>query len=134
MLVCAASRAGWRAPTRRCALRSAARAARTSPSIAPRRKRLLTRRAGRLWWWRFSPPSTRKIDRFTKLEECRRHPGLRHILLVDPDSVSAKLYSRPDDGVWLDVELIGADALIALTAIDVSLPLGALYERVNLAV
>jgi Uma2 family endonuclease len=76
-------------------------------------------------------PSTRKIDRFTKLEEYRRHPGLRHILLIDPDSVSAKLYSRPDDGAWSDAELIGADALVALTAIDVSLPLGALYERVN---
>jgi Uma2 family endonuclease len=77
-------------------------------------------------------PSTRKIDRFTKLEEYRRHPGLRHILLLDPDSISAKLYSRPDDGVWSDAELIGADALVALTAIDVSLPLGALYERVTL--
>jgi Uma2 family endonuclease len=77
-------------------------------------------------------PSTRKIDRFTKLEEYRRHPGLRHILLVDPDNVSAKLYSRPDEGVWSDVELIGAEALIALTAIEVSFPLGALYERVDL--
>jgi Uma2 family endonuclease len=77
-------------------------------------------------------PSTRKIDRFTKLEEYRRHPGLRHILLIDPDSVSAKLYSRPDDGEWSDADLSGPDALIALTAIEVSLPLGALYERVNI--
>jgi Uma2 family endonuclease len=42
-------------------------------------------------------PSTRKIDRFTKLEEYRRHPSLRHILLIDPDTVAAKLYSRPDE-------------------------------------
>jgi Uma2 family endonuclease len=51
-------------------------------------------------------PSTRKIDRFTKLSEYRRHPSLRHILLIDPDAVAAKLYSRPDEGAWSDVDLM----------------------------
>lgn len=78
-------------------------------------------------------PSTRKLDRFTKLEEYRRHPSLRHILLVDPDSVAAKLYSRADEGAWSDVELIGADAVVALPAIDVTLPLSALYERLAMS-
>jgi Uma2 family endonuclease len=78
-------------------------------------------------------PSTRKIDRFTKLEEYRRHPTLRHILLIDPDSITAKLYSRADEGEWSDDDLIGKDATIALTAVEVSLPLGVLYERVGLS-
>ena len=77
-------------------------------------------------------PSTRKIDRFTKLEEYRRHPSLRHILLIDPDAVAAKLYSRVDEGAWSDADLIGGDAVIDLKAIDVALPLGALYERIDL--
>ena len=77
-------------------------------------------------------PSTRKIDRFTKLEEYRRHPSLRHILLIDPDAVAAKLYSRPDEGAWSDVDLIGSDAVIEFSAIEVALPLGALYERIEL--
>ena len=77
-------------------------------------------------------PSTRKIDRFTKLEEYRRHPSLRHILLIDPDSVAAKLYSRPDEGAWSDMDLIGREAVIALSAIEVALPLAALYERIEL--
>ena len=77
-------------------------------------------------------PSTRKLDRFTKLEEYRRHPSLRHILLVDPDAVAAKLYSRADGGAWSDVDLTGKDAVIALPAIDVTLPLGALYERLEM--
>ena len=77
-------------------------------------------------------PSTRKLDRFTKLEEYRRHPSLRHILLVDPDSVAAKLYSRADEGTWLDKDLVGKDAVIALPAIDVTLPLSALYERLDM--
>jgi Uma2 family endonuclease len=76
-------------------------------------------------------PSTRKIDRFTKLEEYRRHPSLRHILLIDPDAVAAKLYSRPDEGAWSDVDLIGREAVIELSAIEVALPPGALYERIE---
>jgi Uma2 family endonuclease len=78
-------------------------------------------------------PSTRKIDRFTKLDEYRRHPTLRHILLIDPDRVSAKLYSRPEGGEWSDVDLLGKDAIIDFAAIDVSLPLGALYDRLEIA-
>jgi Uma2 family endonuclease len=77
-------------------------------------------------------PSTRKIDRFTKLEEYRRHPSPRHILLIDPDAVAAKLYSRPDEGAWSDMDLIGRDAVVDLSAIEVALPLAALYERIDL--
>jgi Uma2 family endonuclease len=76
-------------------------------------------------------PSTSKFDRFTKLDEYRRHPTLRHILLVDPDSVAAKLYSRPDEGPWSAVDLLGKDALIELPAIQTSLPLAALYDRLE---
>jgi Uma2 family endonuclease len=78
-------------------------------------------------------PSTRKIDRFTKLEEYRRHPTLRHIVLVDPDAVSAKHYHRSEGGDWIDEDLNDADAVIALEAAGVSLRLGDLYERVEVA-
>jgi Uma2 family endonuclease len=78
-------------------------------------------------------PSTLEIDRLTKLEEYRRHPSLRHILLIDPDAVAAKLYSRPDEREWSDVDLIGREAIVDLTAIEVALPMAALYERVDLS-
>ena len=78
-------------------------------------------------------PSTRTIDRFTKLDEYRRHPTLRHILLIEPASFAAKLYSRPEGGEWLDADLLGKNAVIDLAAIDVSLPLGSLYERLEIA-
>ena len=78
-------------------------------------------------------PTTSKFDRFTKLDEYRRHPTIRHILLVDPDVIAAKLYSRPEGGEWSDVDLEGGEAQIELTAIDVTLPLGALYERLDMA-
>lgn len=77
-------------------------------------------------------PSTRKIDRFTGLEDDRRHPSLRHSLLVDPDTIAAKLYSRPEGGAWGDVDLIGRDARIDFDAVGVSPPLAALYERLEM--
>ena len=77
-------------------------------------------------------PSTSKFDRFAKLDEYRRHPAMRHVLLIDPDAVAAKLYSRPEDGEWSDVELLGRDAIVELNAIGVTLPLAALYDRLEI--
>jgi len=74
-------------------------------------------------------PSTSKVDRFLKLEEYRRHPAIRHILLVDPDAIAAVHYLRPDGGEWSEVELRGAEAVIEFAAIGVALPLAALYDR-----
>ena len=129
---CAANPVASPAPTRRCGPRSVRRAGRTSQSTA-RRPRPSSYEAHRpTVVVEVLSPSRRKVDRFTKLEEYRRHPSLRHILLVDPDAVAAKLYSRGDEGAWSDVELIGRDAVVALPAIDVSLPLNALYERLDM--
>lgn len=76
-------------------------------------------------------PSTRKIDRFTKLDEYRRHPAIRHIVLIDPDLVSAKHYRRDGD-TWADEDLSDPDGVIALDAAGVTLRLGDLYERLDL--
>ena len=76
-------------------------------------------------------PSTRKFDLLNKLEEYRRMPTLRHILLIDPDVVSAQHYSRAHEGEWSSQELRGRAAVIAFDAIDVSLPLSSLYDRLE---
>jgi Uma2 family endonuclease len=77
------------------------------------------------------PPSTRKFNLLTKLDEYRRIASLRHILLVDPDLIAAQQYSRDDAGEWKPAELRGREALIDFAAIEVSLPLGALYDRLD---
>jgi Uma2 family endonuclease len=78
-------------------------------------------------------PSTRKIDRYTKLDEFRRHPTLRHILLVDPDRVGVKHYHRVEGGEWQDEIVEDAAAQLALAAIGVSLPVAEIYEGMALA-
>lgn len=79
-------------------------------------------------------PSTRKIDQFTKLDEYRRHPTLRHILLIDPDNISAKLYSRAEGDAWTDADLQGAEAPVTLSAVEVELRLGDFYERLTMPI
>ncbi len=76
-------------------------------------------------------PSTRKFDLLVKIDEYRRLPTLRHILLIDPDIVAGQLYSRDEDGEWGSRELKGKAATIDFAAIGVTLPLGALYDRLE---
>ncbi len=73
-------------------------------------------------------PSTRKTDRFRKLEEYKGVASLMHVALIDPDKPIVLLFSRRDDGVWGHEELQGLDAALPLAAISVDLPLAEIYE------
>lgn len=77
-------------------------------------------------------PSTRTRDQLRKLEEYKRHPTLRHVLLVEPDRPEGTLYSRLEGGEWAPEDLRGPDAVLALDALGLSVPLGELYEDVPL--
>lgn len=71
-------------------------------------------------------PSTVRYDRFQKLEEYKRHPAIKVILLVDSEAPQVTVWRRID-GDWTYAEQIGLDAVIALPEIDAELPLSELY-------
>lgn len=73
-------------------------------------------------------PSTRKTDRFRKLEEYKTVANLMHVALVDPDRPIVLLFSRGADGVWTHEEVEGLDSALALTAVSIELPLSEIYE------
>lgn len=75
-------------------------------------------------------PSTTDIDRFRKLEEYRRHPTLRAILLLDTRWPEATLHRRGDDG-WEAEDYSGLEAVIPLPEIGASLALADLYEGLS---
>ena len=73
-------------------------------------------------------PSTRTFDAIGKLREYQRVPGLRHIILVDPDEPRVWHWRRPENGPWTDLLLEGLDAVIDLPDLGATLALRDLYE------
>ncbi|MEM6930177.1 MAG: Uma2 family endonuclease [Myxococcota bacterium] len=74
--------------------------------------------------------STRAYDRGEKLRRYQTIPALQHVLLVEQDAVDVELWSRGDDG-WTRVVHVDADQAVTLTAIGVTLQVGAIYEGVE---
>ena len=72
-------------------------------------------------------PSTTTVDRTLKLEEYKRHPSLRYILLLETVAPVALLYRRETEG-WRPELLEGLDAVIALPEIGAELALAEIYE------
>jgi Uma2 family endonuclease len=74
-------------------------------------------------------PSTSSVDRFRKLDEYRRHPSLRCILLVETRFPSVLLYRRSGE-TW-EAETYEAVAdVIDLPEIGASLALADIYDAV----
>lgn len=73
-------------------------------------------------------PSTRLYDQFQKLEEYKSVPGLRHILLIDPDAPRASHWVRDEDDIWRVTTVAGMTAAVTVTDPDVIIDLATLYE------
>ena len=73
-------------------------------------------------------PSTRTFDAIGKLRDYRRVPGLRHIILVDPDEPRVWHWRLPEDGPWTALLLEGLDTVIELPDLSATLALRDLYE------
>lgn len=76
-------------------------------------------------------PSTQNYDRSEKFRYYRALPSFAQYLLLSQDAIQAELHTRQPDGSWLFREFNGPDAVLELTAINCTLPLGPLYERVD---
>ncbi len=76
--------------------------------------------------------SSSQDDHGRKWEAYQRIPELRHYLVVDQSSPTVNVYSRMEGQAhWTFVRLEGLDQAVALDAIDVQLPLAAIYEDVT---
>lgn len=71
-------------------------------------------------------PSTTSVDRIVKLEEYKRHPGLRYILLLETVAPVALLYRREGEG-WQPERIEGLEAVIDLPEIGARLALADIY-------
>ena len=76
-------------------------------------------------------PSTEWFDETDKLEEYKTVPSARHVLLLSQRRAFGRLWSRagPDEA-WTAADLDGPEALLALDALAVALPLAEVYDGV----
>lgn len=74
--------------------------------------------------------STEAYDRGQKFEHYRKLPSLQHYLLVAQDRPHVEHYARTADGGWV-LRDATAGSVLQLHAIDVALPIDALYEGVD---
>lgn len=77
-------------------------------------------------------PSTRKVNFHKKPDEYRRVQTLKHFVLLEPDAPTVWMWSRTEDGGWLDSDVTGLGATIALPSIGIELPMADVYEDVEL--
>lgn len=76
--------------------------------------------------------STRAFDIARKPEEYKQVPSLRNIVLIDPDLARVMVWERADEATpWTHQDFDGLDGQIGLPAIDVTLPMAAIYEGVR---
>lgn len=72
-------------------------------------------------------PSTQREDRTRKREEYQLFASLQHYVLISPTAPEAWLWTRGAAGWPDEAEKLGEADAIALTALDLSVPLADLY-------
>jgi Uma2 family endonuclease len=75
--------------------------------------------------------STERKDRQIKLPSYRMIPSVREIVLIDPERAFLEIHRRADDRWYVDL-VSGIEAVARLESIGVDLPLGALYDGIDL--
>jgi Uma2 family endonuclease len=75
--------------------------------------------------------STEAYDRGKKFEHYRKIPSLREYILVSQDSPTLERFLRNPDDTWTLTVITGFDQSLDLVTIGVTLPLAAVYDRLD---
>jgi Uma2 family endonuclease len=78
-------------------------------------------------------PSTESYDRGIKLQRYRGIESLQDYILVAQDQMRVEQYTRGQGPVWSFRDYEGPSDILVISSIGASLPLGAIYEGVELA-
>jgi Uma2 family endonuclease len=76
--------------------------------------------------------STKNYDQGDKFDAYRSIPEFREYLLLDQTQLRVMQHIKTLEGKWLMTEYLGASAVIQLGAIDLEIPIGDLYDGVDL--
>jgi len=76
-------------------------------------------------------PSTALLDRNDKLKEYTQLPSLQAYLLISQNEAHVERFMRHDADQWLYQSITGLHRAVAIPALDCTLPLKDLYNRVQ---
>ena len=76
--------------------------------------------------------STAKHDRTVKFDHYRTLESLAEYVLIAQDEHRVEQYTRQADGRWLLTDAGGPEGVVELSSVNCALPLGMIYERVEL--
>ncbi len=76
-------------------------------------------------------PSTWAVDLNEKLADYRATPSIRHYVTVAQDRVQVTVWNRVDGTLVRGVEFTALSDVVDLPAVDVRLPLAAIYDEVT---
>ncbi len=78
--------------------------------------------------------STRNHDKGYKFYFFRSIPELREYILIDQERYHVEQYAKTAENKWLLTEYEGAESVLAMTAVNLEIPLVDLYEGVEFEV
>jgi len=78
-------------------------------------------------------PSTEGYDRVLKASSYRQIETVKSYVLISETEPRAEIFERQADASWLRREARGLEATLAISAINVRLPLAEIYEGVDFA-
>lgn len=75
-------------------------------------------------------PSNANFTRFSKVDEYKAVPTLRHIVVLDSDAARLVLYNRAANDAWTSETIEGEGAVLPLADVGVQIPLSEIYADV----
>jgi len=79
-------------------------------------------------------PSTRDLDTYDKLQEYKSVASIDYVLLVEPNEPFIYVWSRDDDGKWVEQRVRGLDKIIAMPKLKIELRMVSVFEGVQFPV
>ena len=77
-------------------------------------------------------PSTARTDRTAKNKEYRATASIQRYVMLEQSGAAATVFSRTDED-WIGRIMIGMEAVLALPAIGIDVPLAEIYAEIELA-
>jgi Uma2 family endonuclease len=76
--------------------------------------------------------STQHTDLVEKNDEYRETPSIQRYIILEQTHIGGIAFVRSDDGRWTSGTLNGAEAIVDLPEIGITLPLGEFYAGMSL--